>query len=215
MNQSLYYRANYCIIVDITLLATATFLTLTFTWWGSLRVRKLHPPGTILAVDESNRKIIGLSTKQSILLCYFSTKLLNICFARLHVVLRVVLRCSAGLTKKQNWTGFNRENLGNQSLTFKSGTFPSVCFEERWHKTALFYILIYIYIYFRKWSQQNAMAFQDRRNKSLCEVSSQPIRASVTRPEIMLFFSIKGDMSRFSLNFLSSSFVIRVNLLHP
>lgn len=146
MNQSLYYRANYCIIVDITLLATATFLTLTFTWWGSLRVRKLHPPGTILAVDESNRKIIGLSKKQSILLCYFSTKLLNICFARLHVVLRVVLRCSAGLTKKQNWTGFNRENLGNQSLTFKSGTFPSVCFEERWHKTALFYVIIYIYI---------------------------------------------------------------------
>lgn len=64
----------------------------------------------------------------------------------------------------------------------------SVCPEERWQKAPDLFCIIISFFFFRsKSNQPNAMAYQGRINKYLCKMTSLSIRASVRRPDIMLF----------------------------
>ena len=87
-----------------------------------------------------------LSTEQNIYAVLF-TKLLNICFSRLHVELRVFLRCCSGLTKNENELDANRENFEIKVLHLIMVLFLSFCCEKCCHKTVLLFNNTY---FFRK-----------------------------------------------------------------
>lgn len=146
-----------------------------------------------------------LTTEHNIYAVFF-TKLLNICFFRSHVELRVFLCCCSGLTKNKNELDSNRENFEIRVLHLII-VLSWVFAVKNVVKTVLLFNNIYI---FRKWSQENAMAFQNHTNKSLRKVTSQPIRASARS---VVSFN-KGATSRFarlkkfSLNFSSLALVI-------